>query len=65
MKYIKYYLIIGLVMLMAGCASSKQNPYAQKRKKESHISTTQLGRNKYYFSKSYQNKLKKSYKKRK
>ncbi|TFH37096.1 MAG: hypothetical protein E4G95_05080 [Bacteroidia bacterium] len=62
MKYLKYYIIIGLVMIMAGCASSRQNPYAKKRKSNSHVSTTQLGRNKYFFSKSYQNKLKKSYK---
>lgn len=65
MKYLKYFLIIGLVLLMGGCASSKQNPYAKKRKSKSYVSTTQLGRNKYYFSSSYQKKLKKSYKNRK
>ena len=64
MKYLKFFLTIGLVLIMAGCASSKQNPYARK-KKSSYISTTQLGRNKYYFSNTYQKKLKKSYRKKK
>jgi hypothetical protein len=64
MKYFKYLLILVLALAMTGCAASKQNPYAKKRKSSSHVSTSQLGRNKYYFSSGYQKKLKKSYKKK-
>lgn len=63
MKYLKYLFIIFIVVLMSSCLASKQNPYARK-KRNSHISTTQLGRNKYFFSNQYQKKLKKSYRKR-
>ncbi len=43
-------------MVMPGCASSKKNPY-QASRKNSYIDTSQLGRNKYFFSKQYQKKL--------
>jgi hypothetical protein len=43
-------------MVMPGCASSKKNPY-QTSRKNSYIDTSQLGRNKYFFSKQYQKKL--------
>jgi len=49
---------------MSGCASSKQNPYYEKRVKASKTNTKQLGRNRYYFSKDYQKKLAKSYKRK-
>ena len=51
-----------LIALFISCASSKKNPYYEKRKKASHINTTQVGRNKYFFSSGYQKKLVKSYK---
>jgi len=63
MKYLKYLFIIFITVLMSSCFASKQNPYSKKKKK-SHISATQLGRNKYFFSNQYQKKLKKSYKKK-
>ena len=63
MKYLKILLILILAFSLAGCASSKQNPYAKKRKK-SHITQSQLGRNKYFYSTSYQKKLRKSYNKK-
>ncbi|MBK8883658.1 MAG: hypothetical protein IPN67_15135 [Bacteroidales bacterium] len=53
-----------LIVLFFSCASSKKNPYYDKRKKASHVNTTQVGRNKYFFSSGYQKKLYKSYKKR-
>lgn len=62
-RILKYALIIVLVLLFTGCATSK-NPYYQKRKKTSQINTTQLGRNKYFFSPTYQKKLKANYKNR-
>jgi hypothetical protein len=51
-----------LIALFLSCASSKKNPYYEKRKKASHVNTTQVGRNKYFFSSGYQKKLVKSYK---
>ncbi len=64
MKFLKYLSIVLLAILMTGCATSRQNPYAKKRKKSSHVSQSNLGRNKYFFSNSYQKKLKKSYNKK-
>jgi hypothetical protein len=49
-------LILSAVLLVPGCASSNKNPY-QAKKKASHIDTSQLGRNKYFFSNKYQKKL--------
>ncbi len=60
MKYLKYLIIILVAVLLTSCFASRQNPYA-KKKKNTHISATQLGRNKYFFSSQYQKKLKKSY----
>ena len=59
-------LTFGLILLalFISCASSKKNPYYEKRKKASHINTTQVGRNKYFFSSGYQKKLSKSYKRK-
>lgn len=49
-------LILSVLMLMPGCAAAKKNPYHAARK-NSYIDTSQLGRNKYFFSKQYQKKL--------
>jgi len=49
-------LILSAIMLMPGCASSQKNSYKAARK-NSYIDTSQLGRNKYFFSKKYQKKL--------
>ena len=49
-------LILSVLMLMPGCAASRKNPYNASRK-NSYIDTSQLGRNKYFFSKKYQKKL--------
>lgn len=67
LKTIKVFNIVFLALLIivitgSGCAAAKQNPYAKKRKSSSHVSTSQLGRNKYYFSQDYQKKLTKNYK---
>jgi hypothetical protein len=53
-----------LIALFVSCASSKKNPYYEKRKKASFVNTTQTGRNKYFFSSGYQKKLSKTYKKK-
>jgi len=48
----------------SGCAV-KKNPWTKKHTKSSIINTSQLGRNRYYFSTNYQKKLQKSVKKKK
>ena len=58
-------LVLAIISLFAltGCASARKNPWQKKRAKASHVNTSQLGRNKYYFSVGYQKKLVKSIKK--
>jgi hypothetical protein len=51
-------------MMVSSCAPSRKNTYYQKRKKNSHVNESQLGRNRYFFSPEYQKKLNKNYKKR-
>jgi len=49
-------LVLSALMLMPACAPAKKNSYLASRK-NSYIDTSQLGRNKYFFSKKYQKKL--------
>jgi len=63
-RILKYVLLFVLIFTLTDCASSKKSSYASKKSKSSKVSTSQLGRNKYYFSPGYQKKLSKSYKKR-
>jgi hypothetical protein len=49
-------LLLAALILIPGCASSKKNTY-QANRRNSYIDTSQLGRNKYFFSKKYQKKL--------
>jgi hypothetical protein len=63
-KILKYFLIFILIASATGCAPAKKNTYMEKRKKASKVNTSQLGRNRYYFSTGYQKKLTKSYKKK-
>lgn len=58
------FIFFVLIIMSTGCASSKKNPYYEKRMKASRTNANQLGRNKYYFSKDYQKKLNKSYKRK-
>jgi len=64
-RILKYFVIFISIAVITGCASSKQNPYYKKSQKTSKVNTSQLGRNRYYFSTGYQKKLTKSYKKKK
>ncbi|HNY53575.1 MAG TPA: hypothetical protein PK727_05595 [Bacteroidales bacterium] len=59
-----FFILLFSVSLLGGCASSKKNPYYEKRIKASKANTKQLGRNRYYFSKEYQKKLAKTYKRK-
>ncbi len=59
-----FFLSLLSIIIMGGCASSKKNPYYEKRIQASRTNTRQLGRNRYYFSKDYQKKLSKSYKRK-
>jgi hypothetical protein len=62
-KILKYFLILILVSAFSACAPVKKNPWLEKKMQASKVHTTQLGRNKYYFSTAYQKKLVKGYKK--
>jgi len=57
-------LILVALVLKTGCSSTRKNPYYQKRIQASKTNTKQLGKNRYYFSDSYQKKLQKSYKRK-
>jgi hypothetical protein len=63
-KILKYLLIFVIIVIFAGCAPAKKNPWMEKKKQASKVHTSQLGRNRYYFSTGYQKKLLKNYKKR-
>jgi hypothetical protein len=64
-KILKYFIILILVTLsMLACAPAKKNPFYEKRKKSSQVNASQLGRNRYYFSKDYQKKLTKTFKRK-
>jgi hypothetical protein len=52
-----------MIAIVTSCAPAKKNPYYQKRKK-AHVSTEQLGRNRYYFSPGYQKKLNTTFRKK-
>lgn len=58
-------LVIAFIALfsLTGCATARKNPWQKKRAKASQINSSQLGRNKYYFSVGYQKKLSKSIRK--
>jgi hypothetical protein len=62
-KIVNSICILLLLILLAGSGCAvKKNPYNASKKKSSYINTSQLGRNKYYFSTGYQKKLQKSVK---
>jgi hypothetical protein len=61
-KIFCYGFILIIMILFTACAPAKKNPYYEKRKKSSQVNASQLGRNKYYFSKDYQKKLTKTFK---
>ncbi|MBE0675715.1 MAG: hypothetical protein IH591_13725 [Bacteroidales bacterium] len=63
----RYALLIAVMILIvvAGCASSKKNNWIKERKRSGYVNTSQLGKNRYYFSSSYQKKLGKSMKRKK
>jgi hypothetical protein len=63
-QILKYLFLLVLIAAITGCASARQNPWQKKRSKASRVNTSQLGRNKYYFSTSYQKKLLRTNKKK-
>ncbi|MGC9472495.1 MAG: hypothetical protein ACP5D1_13245 [Bacteroidales bacterium] len=65
MKYfVKISLAILLLFFLGSCSSSRSYYGSRKpRKKDITIETTRLGKNKLFFSKEYQRKLKKRMKK--
>jgi hypothetical protein len=63
-KILKCFLFFILIAAFAGCAPVKKNTWIEKKKQASKVHSSQLGRNKYYFSVGYQKKLTKNYKKK-
>lgn len=63
-KIIQFIFICLVIAIFTECAPAKKNTYMDRRKEGSQVNASQLGRNKYYFSSGYQNKLKKNYKKK-
>ena len=61
-RKLKYITIFILILTCAACAPSKKNNYNPKRREASKVNTSQLGRNKYYYSPGYKKKLNSSYK---
>ncbi|NOY35994.1 MAG: hypothetical protein GXO83_00285 [Chlorobi bacterium] len=55
-------LLFLLILPLAACSSSGKT--RKPKKKTTMINTTQLGKNKYFFSAKYQRKLSRSRKKR-
>ncbi|MBN2862128.1 MAG: hypothetical protein JXN62_03135 [Bacteroidales bacterium] len=63
-RILRSLLFFMLIAVITGCAPARKNPVIKKRQQASKVHTSQLGRNRYYFSNGYQKKLIKSYKKR-
>jgi hypothetical protein len=63
-KILRSILMFLLILSVTTCAPAKKNPWLEKRKTNSHVNASQLGKNKYYFSKDYQKKLQKRFKKK-
>ncbi len=59
-----FVLLVVAVYTGAGCGSSNKGASIIKKNQASKVNASQLGRNKYYFSNTYQKKLTRSYKKR-
>ncbi len=65
MKYLARVLIIVFFAIsLAGCAGSSQTTRKKPKRKRTMINTTQLGKNKYFFSAKYQRKLSKAKRKK-
>jgi hypothetical protein len=65
LKKYSYLILILVALILAGCASSKKSNWIKERRKRGYVSTSQLGKNKYYFSNSYQKKLYRSIRRKK
>jgi hypothetical protein len=63
-KILNFSFYVILILFFTACASAKKNPYYEKRQKSSQVNASQLGRNRYYFSKDYQKKLTKTFKRK-
>ncbi|MFH0843080.1 MAG: hypothetical protein V1903_10710 [Bacteroidota bacterium] len=63
-RTIIYLVLLVFIAAVTACAPAKQNPFEKKRSKASRVNTSQLGRNRFYFSTGYQKKLVRSYKKK-
>lgn len=62
-RILKFILILFIFTVINTCAPARRNPVYQKRKKNSYVDASMLGRNRYYFSSGYQKKLNKQFRK--
>jgi hypothetical protein len=58
-----FLIVFTVIFLGISCGGSKKSSYHSRKSQSSRVSTSQLGRNKLYFSTGYQKKLKKNFKK--
>ncbi len=63
MRLLEYAFLFLLIIFLTDCSPTRKNPWYEKRMKASRVNTSQLGRNRYYFSEGYQKKIQKSSKK--
>lgn len=66
-RYLKkyfFFVLLFLAIAIIGCASTRKNPWVKERKKTGLVTTSRLGKNKYYFSSGYQKRLSKSMRKK-
>jgi hypothetical protein len=61
-RNLRYLVIFLSIAVFAGCAPSKKNTWAEKRKTATRVNTSTLGRNRFFYSNNYQKKLNKTYK---
>ncbi|MBN1107281.1 MAG: hypothetical protein JXR66_10880 [Bacteroidales bacterium] len=60
-RILKYSFILLIIAIFTSCASTQKSNWTKKRKQASRVNTTQLGRNRFFYSPHYQKKLYKSY----
>jgi hypothetical protein len=56
-------LLVLSINAVTGCAPASKGRTIAKKSQASKVSTSQLGRNKYYFSTNYQKKITRAHKK--
>jgi uncharacterized protein (UPF0333 family) len=61
-RILNYSLLFLFIVIFAGCAPARKNTWVAKRKTAVKVNTSTLGRNRFFYSNSYQKKLNRNYK---